>query len=80
MNNNKNIIEILQYNNISNNYIKIVKKYYYIKGLKYYKSKRYYKHLLYKLNSIISKLFIFRLQSWDKPFYKKQLGYPDNNF
>ena len=78
INENKAIINSLYYNNTLKNYIKIIKKYYYIKGLRKFKIRRSYKILM--LKNFILKLFLFRLKNWDKPLYYKQLTLTNNNF
>lgn len=62
VNNYKNLLDSLYYNNIVNGYMKIIKKYYYIKGMQKVKKKIFYNHLILKSRTIV-KLFKFRLIS-----------------
>jgi hypothetical protein len=73
LNYNNNILESLSYLKQLESYIKIIKKYYYIKNSKIYFMKRYYKKLLHA-NNLVLKSYIYRLKNWNDPFFKKQLS------
>ncbi len=78
LNYNHNILESLSYLKQLESYIKIIKKYYYIKNTKIYFMKRYYKKLLHT-NNLVLKSYIYRLKNWNDPFFKKQLSSKTSN-
>ena len=62
LNQSKNIIESLSYLKQLDNYIKIIKKNYYVKNSKIYFMRRYYKKLLHS-NNLLLKLYIYKLNN-----------------
>jgi hypothetical protein len=72
LNHNKNIIESLNFFNKSNiqNYIKIIKKYNFLKNTKIINQSRSYKHLLNKSNLLLD-MYKYKINKFNKPFFKK---------